>query len=303
MHIELWKRRSAHAEKAEMLNQITISKTLGIRECGLDELWLQDQIAKDPSILGLGELELVKREKSQSSGGRLDVLLADTDDGSMYEIEVMLGATDETHIIRTIEYWDLEKRRYPQRQHTAVLVAEKITRRFFNVIQLLSLSIPIIAIQASIVEGEGQKMLHFTTVLDVYEEPDITMATPEGSSEETWQREAPGVVESAKKLLALQTAIFQGLNLKFVKNYISLRVGNTIYWWLKRRVGGSLIHFWLDENAWFEAKTLLEQHGVAYTFKQGRGWGLILGNAQLIESKAELFRKLGELIKQSYDRS
>ena len=107
---------------------------MNIRDCGYDENWLQEQIAHDPSILGLGELELVKREKQQSSGGRLDVLLADPDDNSMYEVEVMLGATDETHIIRTIEYWDLEKRRWPQRQHCAVLVAEKITRRFFNVI-------------------------------------------------------------------------------------------------------------------------------------------------------------------------
>ena len=49
----------------------------------------------------------------------------------MYEVEVMLGETDETHIIRTIEYWDHEKRRWPQRQHFAVLVAETITRRFF----------------------------------------------------------------------------------------------------------------------------------------------------------------------------
>src|SRR4051794_21253105 len=142
-----------------MSEPISISRTLGIRDCGYDEVWLQDQIVNDPSILGLGELEVVKREKIQSSGGRLDVLLEDTDDGSMYEVEVMLGATDETHIIRTIEYWDLEKRRWPQRKHTAVLVAEKITRRFFNVIQLLSLSIPVVAIQVSIVEGDGKRLL------------------------------------------------------------------------------------------------------------------------------------------------
>jgi hypothetical protein len=131
-----------------MPDDISISKTLSIRECGKDEYWLQDQIAADPSILGLGDLELVRREKHQSSGGRLDVLLKDPEDDTMYEVEVMLGGTDESHIIRTIEYWDLEKRRYPQRQHFAVLVAESITRRFFNVIQLLSLSIPIIAVQA-----------------------------------------------------------------------------------------------------------------------------------------------------------
>jgi len=44
-----------------------------------------------------------------------------------YEIEIQLGATDPSHIIRTIEYWDTEKERYPQYDHCAVIVAEEIT--------------------------------------------------------------------------------------------------------------------------------------------------------------------------------
>src|SRR5262249_5246448 len=82
------------------------------------------------------------------------------------------GDTNETHIIRTIEYWDNEKRKWPQRQHYAVLVAEHINRRFFNVIQLLSHSIPMIAIQVSLLSLDGKKRLFFTTVLDTYEEID-----------------------------------------------------------------------------------------------------------------------------------
>ncbi len=38
----------------------------------------------------------------------------------------MLGAVDESHIIRTIEYWDVERQRYPTLQHRAVIVAEEI---------------------------------------------------------------------------------------------------------------------------------------------------------------------------------
>jgi hypothetical protein len=53
----------------------------------------------------------------------------------MYEVEIMLGSTDESHIIRTIEYWDIEKRRFPSKDHKAVIVAEDITNRFFNVIR------------------------------------------------------------------------------------------------------------------------------------------------------------------------
>ena len=33
------------------------------------------------------------------------MLLKDPEDDSMFEVELKLGATDETHIIRTIEYW------------------------------------------------------------------------------------------------------------------------------------------------------------------------------------------------------
>lgn len=60
---------------------------------------------------------------------------------------IQLGKTDESHIIRTIEYWDLERKRYPQYDHTAVIVAEEITSRFLNVISLFNRNIPLVAIQ------------------------------------------------------------------------------------------------------------------------------------------------------------
>ena len=67
-----------------------------------------------------------------------DLLLQDADSNRRYEVEVQLGATDESHIIRTIEYWDIERRRYPQYEHTAVIVAEDITSRFLNIISLFN---------------------------------------------------------------------------------------------------------------------------------------------------------------------
>jgi hypothetical protein len=97
-----------------MANEIEIAQPIPIREAGLDEYWLQDQIADNPTCLGLGELEAIAKERQQSSGGHLDILLKNPEDDSMYEVEIMLGETDETHIIRTIEYWDNEKRKWPQ---------------------------------------------------------------------------------------------------------------------------------------------------------------------------------------------
>ena len=148
-----------------MSEKVMIAQQILIRDVGFNEYWLQDQIYENPACLGLGELDAIAKERQQSSGGRLDLLLKNPEDDTMYEVEVMLGETDETHIIRTIEYWDNEKRRWPQRQHFAVLVAEHVNRRFFNVIHLLSYSIPIIAIQASLLEADGKRGLFFTRIL------------------------------------------------------------------------------------------------------------------------------------------
>src|SRR6185369_16223540 len=98
--------------------------------------------------------------------------LKDSEDDKMFEVEVMLGQTDETHIVRTIAYWDNEQRKFPQRQHFAVLVAERFDRDFFNVIYRFSHSIPIIAVQVNLVEVAGQHALHFSKVIDTYQEPE-----------------------------------------------------------------------------------------------------------------------------------
>src|SRR5438034_3576929 len=132
----------------------------------LREKWVQDRIAEDPSILGLGELILKDKERVQPRAGRLDLLLQHPDLPRRYEVEIQLGSTDESHIIRTIEYWDIERARYPQYDHVAVLVAEDITSRFLNVIGLFNKAIPIVAIQISALEVGDHVTLNATTVFD-----------------------------------------------------------------------------------------------------------------------------------------
>jgi hypothetical protein len=102
----------------------------------LNEKWVQELIAADPSILGLGELDVRDKERSQPRAGRLDLLLQDPETKRRYEVEIQLGPTDETHIIPTIEYWDVERKRYPQYDHCAVLIAEDVTSRFLNVVSI-----------------------------------------------------------------------------------------------------------------------------------------------------------------------
>lgn len=151
------------------MSQPTYTKAEPIRmknHPSLTEKWLQDLIARDPSILGLGEIELIDRERIQHKAGRLDLLLSDPDNNTRYEVELMLGSTDESHIIRTIEYWDIERRRYPGYDHVAVIVAEDITSRFLNVLSLFSGSIPLIALQMSAIQIQDSMSIVFSKVID-----------------------------------------------------------------------------------------------------------------------------------------
>ena len=127
---------------------------------------MQDVIADSPDILGLGDLILKDRERIHRGAGRLDLLLQDSDGSCRYEVELQLGALDESHIIRTIEYWDLERKRYPQYEHVAVIIAEDITSRFLNVISLLNGTIPLIALQMTAIDTGNGVGLNFTKVLD-----------------------------------------------------------------------------------------------------------------------------------------
>lgn len=132
-----------------------------------DEKWLQQRLSEDAELLGLGELTVRDTERKQSSGGRLDLLLEDDESRVRYCVEIQLGAVDESHIIRTLEYWDNERTRNPHIEHIAVIVAEDVTSRFLNVISLFNKSIPLIAINLSAFEVNGHLTLSTVKVLDL----------------------------------------------------------------------------------------------------------------------------------------
>ena len=148
------------------LSYVKHERILMKRHPEFTEKWVQSRIAEDPKILGLGDLVLRDQERIQPRAGRLDMLLQDRDTLRRYEVELQLGATDETHIIRTIEYWDIERKRYPQYDHCAVLIAEDITSRFLNVISLFNGMVHFIAIQMQLLQIGENVTLVFTTGVD-----------------------------------------------------------------------------------------------------------------------------------------
>ena len=191
----------------------------------LKESWVQDRIAEDPSILGLGEVVLKDKERPQPRAGRLDLLLQDVDGDRRYEVEVQLGTCDESHIIRTIEYWDIERKRYPQYEHTAVIIAEDITSRFLNVVSLFNGTIPLVAIQMNALSFEGNVGLMFTTVLDqlqlglVDEDEELQEVTDRNYWENRGSKET---VRAVDHLLEMTKANDSSLELKYNKFYIGL---------------------------------------------------------------------------------
>lgn len=283
-----------------MANTIKVARTIPIRDSGLDEYWLQDQIVANPSCLGLGDLEVISKERQQASGGRLDILLKEPEDDTMYEVEVMLGETDETHIIRTIEYWDNEKRKWPQRQHFAVLVAESITRRFFNVIQLFSHAIPIIAIQVNLIDSENEKLLHFSKVLDTYEEPEDGVAiSNEVHDEEFWRTKASWTLETAKALLDVVNKVYSNATLSFVKNYIAITVNNNNYLWFHKRSGNkSLLSFWLGENLLPQGGDILDAKSISYVKKTTSI--RVTVDKPMIIANADTLIAIAKLVKQAW---
>lgn len=216
------------------MDDFLITKTCSIRECGKNEFWLRDKIFDDPTIIGLGNLQAVSNEKTQPKGGRLDLLLKNPDDESMYEVEIQLGPTDESHIIRTIEYWEREKRRWPKRSHTAVLVAETITNRFFNVVNLISQAVPIIGIQASIVQIGDSHALHFTKMIDSYEEPEENEA-PQQFDDKIWIERNPGALECVRWYKKTIEKLYEEVPIKYFESYISLTVGGVARVWINHR--------------------------------------------------------------------
>lgn len=194
----------------------------------LDEKWLQDRIGEDPAILGLGDLVLKDRERPQPRAGRLDLLLQEGDSNRRYEVEIQLGKTDEAHIIRTIEYWDIERKRYPQYEHTAVIVAEDITTRFLNVIGLFNGSIPLVAIQLNAIQLGEAVSLVCTKVLDevrlgLVDEDEEVQAVTDRSFWEA--RASKQTLAMADEILKHVKAFDSGLELKYNKFYIGIAKG------------------------------------------------------------------------------
>lgn len=260
----------------------------------INEDAIQKFIFDNPAVLGLGDLTPLQRERVQPSGGRIDILLID-DDSNRYEVEIQLGATDPSHIIRTIEYWDTEKKRYPQYDHCAVIVAEEITGRFMNVISLFNGSIPLIAIQISAYKTGDDIILIFTKIIDR-----IELGTEEEEELAPTDRNYWETIKSTKKLMEIVDSIYEdlgdlvsGYELKYNKFYIGLSINgiskNFISFTPKKKF--IYIRFKGDEDV--EINKKLDEEGLefSYDIRQKR-YELKINSFKEYQDNRELFIKM-----------
>lgn len=140
-------------------------------EIAWSEKFIQDLIFTNSEILGLGKFTNVTREHTQATGGRVDLILSGDNLSARYVVEIQLGKTDADHIVRTLEYWDQERKWHPNVDHVAVLIAEEITGRFYSVISLLNEKIPIIALKMTAIEMGGKTSVLFTKIVEISPQP------------------------------------------------------------------------------------------------------------------------------------
>jgi hypothetical protein len=266
------------------------------------ERWVQDLIANDPSILGLGDLVLRDRERIHPRAGRLDLLLQDPETKKRYEVELQLGSTDESHIIRTIEYWDIEKKRYPQYDHCAVLIAEDITSRFLNVVSLFNGTMPLIAIQMQALKVGDNVILVFTTVMDersrgYIDEDEEAEAAPTDRAywEKKGSKESLGL---ADHLLTVLKEFDPRLELKYNKAYIGLSKDGRPYNFVTFKPKKSHLEFEikLPQSAELDAK--IEQAGIETLDYNWGAYRLRLTKEE-IKSKGMILK---ELARAAYDQ-
>jgi hypothetical protein len=257
-----------------------------------DEKWLQDRIENDPSILGLGYLEIRERERKQSTGGRIDFLAYDPKIETMYEIEVMLGAIDESHIIRTIEYWDIEKRRNPSRDHKAVIVAEDITNRFFNVISLMNRSIPIIAIQLNALEAGNKLVLDFAKILDFYESPeDEDDLGGEETNRSYWEKKSNSKsIEIMDKVKDMSDEIYPNSRFTYNKYHVAWGTSRRNIMWYRPRKKEGYCHFEIKVGFDNIDKTqdILENIGISFTPRKKDKFSIYLQTNDVEEHSTEI---------------
>ncbi|QED23453.1 hypothetical protein [Candidatus Deianiraea vastatrix] len=207
-----------------------ILNTISLKDKKISEINVQDIIKNDPSVLGFGKL-VSKDFERITDFGRIDLILADNTDEDIeirYIVEIQLGEMDTSHIIRAIEYWEDQRRKFPSIIHFPVIIAEKVTGRYFNVINLFRQhKIPISIIEINAFDISGQIGVNFNTIFGPQFENDDKDAIVVDRN--FWQEKSnkENLILMDEIFVKLKSEITENIALKYNKNYIGITLNNT----------------------------------------------------------------------------
>ncbi|MBK9509859.1 MAG: hypothetical protein IPO04_10520 [Cytophagaceae bacterium] len=159
-------------------------------------------------------------------------------------MEIMLGETDPSHIIRSIEYWDNEKRKYPQRQHFCVLIAESFDRRYFNILADSKFKYSNDCYTSRLIGSKWCPHFKFHKIVDIYIEPEENDYEA-AATESIWQKDAPWVNDGAHAFYEMLKPLSSNLTVRYTQSYISVSIASKNTYWFSKRSKPIMVLFFI----------------------------------------------------------
>lgn len=185
-----------------------------------------------------------------------------------------------------------------------MLIAEDITSRFLNVVQLFNGTIPLIALQMQALRLGEHITLVFTTVMDelargLVDEDEDAASTP--TDRAYWERRATkGTVSLADDLLKVLNTFDPSLKLKYNKFYIGLEKDGQPYNFVTFRPKKNQVTFELKLPQSSELDAKIDAAGLD-TLEYNKRWGVyrLRLTREDISAKAEVIKELARI---TFDR-
>jgi hypothetical protein len=201
---------------------------------GYSEGWLERQIIKNPSILKLveGKLEVVRSQLRQGKERRLDLFLKALDEDTYYSVELMLGELDESHLVRTIDYWLRNQLAFADKdwEHVAVVVAESISESGCRrVARWLADNAPLVAIELRAISVDGRLAVQPFTVFDGRDrEEELDLDRPQlDSDRDYWLKKASEkTLKLAEEIASVLPKIDSKLRVSYRHGFLGVTAQN-----------------------------------------------------------------------------
>ena len=162
----------------------------------------------------------------------------------------------------------MERRRYPQYEHVAVIVAEDVTGRFFNVINLFNGMIPLIAIQLKCVEVNGNYALIATRVLDCIQRGIEEEDGGEQADRNSWETKYGKTMPIVDELFKMIKAANSNIEPNYRKSHITLRTQEGVSAAIGFRPQIRAVHAWFKIPQTLELNDKLVSAGISNLSKE-----------------------------------